>query len=80
MKLSINLNDTFDVELTAFGAKVYNEHYLEYPATCRPATVTAGARMVLQLWNLMQVFGPHLYVGATEMPFKDNTISRDKIA
>ena len=73
----INLNQSCNVILTAHGAEVYNEYFRELHATCKLIELTnlkAGDVLSLQLWELMSIFGKHLYNGA-ENCFANNDIS-----
>lgn len=78
----INLNQSCNVILTAHGAEVYNEYFCELHATCKLIELTnkqAGDELSLQLWELMKIFGKHLYNGA-ENCFANNDISfNDKV-
>lgn len=78
----INLNSRCDVILTAHGAEVYNKYFRELHATCKLIELTnlkAGDVLSLQLWDLMNIFGKHLYNGA-ENCFANNYISfNDKV-
>lgn len=78
----INLNQRCDVILTAHGAEVYNEYFRELHATCKLIELTnlkAEDELSLQLWELMKIFGKHLYNGA-ENCFANNDISfNDKV-
>ena len=72
----INLNQSCNVILTAHGAEVYNEYSCELHATCKliqPTNLKEGDRLALQLWELMNIFGKHLYNGA-ENCFENNEI------
>lgn len=72
----INLNQRCDAILTAHGAELYNEHFRELHATCkliRPTNLKSEDRLSLQLWELMNIFGKHLYNGA-ENCFENNEI------
>ena len=78
----INLNQHCNVILTAYGAEVYNEYFRELHATCKLIELTnlkAEDELSLQLWELMNIFGKHLYNGA-ENCFANNDISfNDKV-
>lgn len=78
----INLNQSCNVILTAHGAEVYNEYFRELHATCKLIELTnlkAEDELSLQLWELMSIFGTHLYNGA-ENCFANNDISfNDKV-
>lgn len=77
----INLNQPCNVILTAHGAEVYNEYFRELHATCQLIELTnlkAEDELSLQLWELMNIFGKHLYNGA-ENCFANNDISFNDI-
>lgn len=78
----INLNQSCNVILTAHGAEVYNEYFRELHAKCKLIELTnlkAEDELSLQLWELMSIFGTHLYNGA-ENCFANNDISfNDKV-
>ena len=78
----INLNQPCNVILTEHGAEVYNKHFREQHAICKLIELTnlkAGDVLSLQLWELMNIFGKHLYNGA-ENCFANNDISfNDKV-
>lgn len=78
----INLNQRCDVILTTHGAEVYNKYFRKLHATCKLIELTnlkAGDVLSLQLWDLMNIFGKHLYNGA-ESCFENNDISfNDKV-
>lgn len=78
----INLNQRCDVILTEHGAEVYNKHFRKQHAICKLIELTnlkAGDVLSLLLWELMSIFGEHLYNGA-ENCFENNDISfNDKV-
>ena len=78
----INLNQPCNVILTAHGAEVYNEYFRKLHAICKQVELTnlkAEDELSLQLWELMNIFGKHLYNGA-ENCFANNDISfNDKV-
>lgn len=78
----INLNQPCNVILTAHGAEVYNKYFRKLHDTCKLIELTnlkAGVELSLQLWELMSIFGKHLYNGA-ENCFANNDISfNDKV-
>jgi hypothetical protein len=75
--MQINMNKLFEGELTAAGARVYNEHYKEFPDEVRPSTVSAGDKIELELWYMMGVFGPHLSHGG-DVAFVSNAVTYRK--
>lgn len=80
--MTINLNQRCDVILTTHGAEVYNKYFRKLHATCKliePTNLKAGDVLSLQLWELMNIFGKYLYIGA-ENCFENNNISfNDKV-
>lgn len=78
----INLNQSCNVILTAHGAEVYNKFHRELHAVCKLIELTnlkAEDELSLQLWELMRIFGKHLY-NRTESCFANNDISfNDKV-
>ncbi len=72
MKLEINLNDTVEVVLSKFGAKIYNDWWNDPDFNWRTTELSAkktGDKLRAQLWHLMQVFGPHIHLGGNA-PFE----------
>lgn len=69
--LAINLNVHVEVELTPTGEKIRADHPM-----ANPYRVEDGSRAPckFQLWELMQVFGPHIFHGMLEAPFVGNVI------
>lgn len=66
--MTINLNDRVRVRLTAYGKRIARNQFSrsEY---CAPGT------LCVQLWRLMQVFGPMLRIGMHHVPFANNEIT-----
>ena len=61
----MNINDKVKVQLTAFGADIWNKRYggLNISAEYIPANVKPGDFLETQLWDAMNVFGPHIHLG-----------------
>ena len=82
VNMIINLNQQCDVILTAHGAEVYNKYFRKLHAIYTLIELTnlkAGDVLSLQLLDLMNIFGKHLYNGA-ENCFENNEISfNDKV-
>ena len=80
--MKMNLNQSCNVILTAHGAEVYNEYFRKLHVKCKLIELTnlkAEDELSLQLWELMSIFGTHLYNGA-ENCFANNDISfNDKV-
>ena len=66
----MNINDKVKVQLTAFGADLWNKQYdnLKIPVEYLPAKVATLDYIETQLWDLMAVFGPHIGLGR-DVPF-----------
>lgn len=64
----INLNARVKVGLTEHGYKIYNQHLEQFNQKA-----SIEQYHVFQLWDLMNVFGSHLYMGC-EIPFVMNTL------
>lgn len=78
--LAFNINDEVAVRLTAHGREVHRRNYLNLelsPSEYRPPIEDAEGWSHWQLWDLMQEFGPHIYMGgkncfATDIRVKAN--------
>ena len=74
MNLTLNINDQVEVTLTSHGAKLYNTHLgfvaYDYPEQKK----TCGDVLKTELWNLMSIFGDHLYNGMPQGPFASNEV------
>lgn len=63
---TINLNDVVRVQLTVSGKKIADSApYVSYDA---------DGNAVMMVWQLMALFGPHLYVGMSDPPFVGNQL------
>jgi hypothetical protein len=66
----MNLNDSVFVVLTDAGLDMYNKAH-----TCIPNhTPRTERHLTIQLWSLMEIFGPHIHMTMSHMPFVDNEI------
>jgi hypothetical protein len=68
----MNINDKVKVQLTPFGADIWNKQYdsLKIPADYIPTKVKPLDYIETQLWDAMNVFGPHIGLGK-DVPFVD---------
>lgn len=68
----MNINDKVRVQLTPFGASIWNIQYygLNIPVEYIPAAVEPFSFIETQLWYAMNVFGPHIGLGK-DVPFVD---------
>lgn len=73
--LAVNTNADASAVLTQYGAEIYNKAHECIPAKYRSEPKKAGDVMRSQLWTFMNIFGPFLYMGNTEVPFKENTFT-----
>lgn len=74
VNVPLNTNSEFAATLTEEGARVYNTYYLQYPDHARPPEVEAGSTVRQELWQLMRIFGAHMYNGGPNM-FDKNVIT-----
>lgn len=65
--MKININENINVRLTPQGQELIRKHYATYNVTWHP---NADGWYKFQLWDLMNIFGPHLYAGC-RVPFED---------
>lgn len=72
-----NINDEIKVKLTRKGLRFHREYYYEiYKNTNFEYTeppVDGDGYSTFQLWEVMHIFGKHLYNGC-QMPFEANII------
>lgn len=68
----MNINDKVKVQLTVFGADIWNKRYdgLNIPAEYIPTKVEPFSFIETQLWDAMNVFGLHIGLGK-DVPFVD---------
>ena len=64
----MNINDFVYVQLTSQGKSIYFNRYSILPKESESGWCR------FQLWNLMNLFGEHIYLGGDIYPFKDNEI------
>ena len=62
--LHFNINNPVKVRLTDFGKRVLGKHQLMMH---RP---DEDGYSEFQLWDLMSIYGPHLFNGALSLPFE----------
>lgn len=80
-EIIFNMNKTVAVTLTQHGAEILNksraatkEGLPEAAQEWFKSDYKAGEEYRAQLWSLMQDFGAHIYLGMSQVPFKDNII------
>lgn len=70
--MEMNINEEVWVRLTQGGKKVYRKHFERLGMKPIPRKEILGWSN-FQMWDLMNIFGPHLHMGAKAI-FKDNRI------
>ena len=69
IKMEFNVNENVKVRLTESGKKIYlKEHLSSLPE------VDSEGYTQMQLWEVMNVFGPHLSLGMHEMAIETNIL------
>ena len=75
MKVTININDLATVRLTSHGLKTFQENFeklgLEWRDYLRIISLPDG-RIRTELWSLMNIFGPKIYMGCPAQFEKNN--------
>ena len=64
MEISINLNDWIKVKLTFYGRQVFNTYYSALDIKPPVIEVDDNGYSAFQLWDFIQIFGSHIYMGA----------------
>lgn len=67
-RIPINLNDLIFVKLTKLGCEQFEAYYRSpvydgLPEMYRPPIPEPGQEKDFQIWELMQIFGPHMHMG-----------------
>lgn len=74
-KIEFNINEYVEVQLTSQGLEALKNYYLSFgldPTNhCR---VKHDNWMKIQLWELMNIFGPYMYNGNPDTMFTSNQI------
>ena len=75
--MTVNTNTKCRVYLTEYGYQTLVAHWNRYaPGYNIPGLIQR--RFETQLWDLMNVFGHSLFMGATENPFVRNEIEIER--
>ena len=73
---NVNLNNYVKVKLTKFGLDVLIKHYNKYGITAflkkEIEDMGKDGEHKFQLWDFMQIFGEHLYLGAENVVESNN--------
>lgn len=68
--MKLNINDTVKVKLTPIGWEIYRKHYTPFCTEGYiPPKQDSRGYVEFQLWDLMHVFGPNMYLGC-KVPFE----------
>ena len=74
----MNINDEVYVKLTDYGKAVHKASWNKYMGMTnfqyKEPDVDACGFSKFPLWELMNIFGPCMYMGNTKIPFKNNII------
>lgn len=72
MRVPFNINDNIWVKLTDEGRAIHKQHYEEIIAsfprmnlTYEPPKEDENGWSCFQAWDLIHIFGPHIYIGRT---------------
>lgn len=74
-----NINYEVKVKLTEYGRELYYHQFddlIKQGMLMTPIQpkVDKEGYTTFQLWELMSIYGPHIYMGMTKLPFQDNAI------
>lgn len=72
--MKVNLNDQCIFTLTEAGARVWNAAWDVVPVDFRPKPKQAGDVLTSQLWVVMEIFGPHTFLGQESPHIEGNTL------
>lgn len=85
--MTINLNDKVKVKLTDHGKDIYYHQYDELNEKLKPygckfleprmPDVDADGYTTFQLWQLMNLYGPHIHM-TSPLPFETNIVIEEK--
>jgi len=64
-----DINYKVRVKLNPWGRGIYMDHYAKYGVECEPPERDSDGWSEFQLWNLMEVYGPHMTIGM-KVPFE----------
>ena len=82
-RIQINLNDKIYVKLTQEGCDHFEAYYrsgvfADLPEKHRPPKPEPGVETDLQIWELMQIFGPRMHMGGPSM-FETMNVSVERM-
>lgn len=82
--LTVNLNEIIKVKFTDYGRDIYYHRFDDLIARGRLCLkpsypkVDEDGYSEIQLWEFMQIFGPHIRMGMTEVVTEGNSIYLDE--
>lgn len=82
--ITVNLNEIIKVKFTDYGRDIYYHRFddlINRGALClKPSypKVDEDGYSEIQLWEFMQIFGPHIRMGMTEVVTESNSIYLDE--
>jgi hypothetical protein len=73
--MKINVNDTIKVKLKDAGRDIHRADWLKYMPANYPYKINEDAEgySSWSIWNFMQLFGHHIYLGMT-VPFDTDIV------
>ena len=72
-KVQVNINDMIRFRLTEYGRSVREAWWKEYGLQAPVLTPDSNGRVEMQLWEVMQIFGPAMRMGGKQI-IVDNEI------
>lgn len=73
--LNFSLNNRARVRLTPAGRKRYKDYYTVYRINDADSRIDPQGFFECQMWELFQIFGSQMHMGATEQMFDMNIVS-----
>ena len=75
--MKININEVVNFTLTETGAGILNKYYRQFnhPIFTDKINHKIGDNLVMSLWTVMEIFGPHIHMGMVEVPFQSNSLN-----
>lgn len=70
--MKFNINDNVKVRLNSAGFDIHRKYWAFYTGLSNytPPKIDDQGYSTFQLWDLMVVFGPHVYLGSNKLPFE----------
>ena len=70
----ININDTIKFRLTPLGEAIWQAYWGELGVPNSPFITDSCGRVEMQLWEVMHIFGPALYMGSEQIIIDNEVI------